>query len=48
MKNYSRKKSTPNKVAYRSSSRFRVNKNIGVREEKAAYCRGGIKGRPIY
>lgn len=47
MKNYARKKSTPNKVAYRTPSRFRVNKNIDIRAEKAQYCRGGMKGKKI-
>ena len=37
MKNYARKKSTPNKTAYRTPSRFRVNKNIDIRQEKAQY-----------
>lgn len=47
MRNYARKKSTPNKTAYRTPSRFRVNKNLLIREEKAQYCRSGIKGRKV-
>lgn len=47
MKNYARKKSTPGKTAYRSPSRFRANKNIQVRQEKARYCQGGMKGKKI-
>lgn len=35
MRNYSRKKSTPGKVAYRTPSRFKTNRALSVRWEKA-------------
>lgn len=46
MKNYSRKKSTPGKTAYRTPSRFRVTKNIEIVQEKARYCKG-MKGKRV-
>ncbi len=47
MKNYSRKKSTSGKTAYRTPSRMLANRSIQDREIKAGYCRGGIKGKSI-
>ncbi|KKR48740.1 MAG: hypothetical protein UT86_C0003G0069 [Candidatus Magasanikbacteria bacterium GW2011_GWC2_40_17] len=45
MKNYSRKKSTAGKVAFRSPSRSQANRSIEVRDVKAGCCKSGLKGR---
>lgn len=47
MKNYSRKKSTAGKTAYRTPSRVRANRSFEDREIKAQYCRRGVKGKNI-
>lgn len=45
MKNYSRKKSTPGKTAYRTPSRVRANRSFEDRGIKADYYQKGIKGK---
>ncbi|KKU07913.1 MAG: hypothetical protein UX10_C0004G0041 [Candidatus Magasanikbacteria bacterium GW2011_GWA2_45_39] len=45
MKNYSRKKSTPGKTAYRTPSRVRANRSIADRAIKAKYFATPIKGQ---
>lgn len=43
MKNYSRKKSTSGKVAYRTPSRLLSSRVIGQRSAKAGCCHGKKK-----
>lgn len=45
MKNYSRKKSTPSKVAFTSSSQVRGVGQAKIKNIKTTCCRSGLKGK---